>query len=193
MTSTLGLFEAARQTQDIKDFQRAFRVFSLAIAANTRCLSILAPGLVQRAIQLLDRENTQFDEDTEEGQMMGAMVRNVVAQDNALSGGGAEAGPSTPRRPGPTFESVTASSFVVSPTDRDQARFRQIRDDEDSDRLTRAQALGDKASDLCQAKAGLVEVVAGEVARPARLAGLAHLDRGASRRVSDDFSLLEAN
>lgn len=131
MTSALGLFETARQTQDIKDFQKAFRVFSLAIAANTRCLGILAPGLVQRGIQLLNRENTQFDEDTEEGQMMGAMVRNVVAQDNALSGGGTEAGPSTPRRPGPTFESVTASSFVVSPTNREQARFRQIRDDEE--------------------------------------------------------------
>lgn len=134
MTSALGLFETARQTQDIKDFQMAFRVFSLAIAANTRCLSILAPGLVQRGIQLLDRENTQFDENTEEGQMVGAMVRNVVAQDNALSGGGAEAGPSTPRRSGPTFESVTASSFVVSPTNREQARFRQIQDDEEPER-----------------------------------------------------------
>lgn len=62
-----------------------------------------------------------------------------------------------------------------------------------SDRLTQAQALDDKASDLCQAKAGSVEVVAGEVARLAHLAGLAHLDRGASRRVSDDFSLVEAS
>lgn len=123
MTSNLGQFENARQTQDIKDFQRALKVFFLAIAANTRCLGILAPSLVQRGIQLPDWENTQFDEDTEEGQLMGAMVQNAVAQDNALSGGGAEAGPSTPQRLGPTFESVTASSFIVSPTNCDQARF----------------------------------------------------------------------
>jgi hypothetical protein len=57
-----------------------------------------------------------------------------VAQDNALSGGGAEAGPLTPQRLRPTFESVMASSFVLLPTNRDQGRFRQIRDNEEPPR-----------------------------------------------------------
>jgi hypothetical protein len=64
----------------------------------------------------------------------------------------------------------------------------------DSDRLTRAQALDDKASKLCQAKAGSVEVVAGEVAHLARLAHLAHLARlvrEASRQVCDNISFLQ--
>jgi hypothetical protein len=46
----------------------------IAIATNTRCLGIVAPNLVQRGIQLLDRENTRFDEETEEGQLVGARV-----------------------------------------------------------------------------------------------------------------------
>jgi hypothetical protein len=51
---------------------------------------------VQRGIQLLDRENIQFNEDTEEDQLVRAMVRNVATQNHALSGGGADAGLLTP-------------------------------------------------------------------------------------------------